>query len=61
MVELSDWTGLTFVLTQQLQVQEHHLPSSLASQLSFVHLQILAPSIFYHPDDHGSKYQNLRS
>ena len=59
MVGSSDWTELTFVLSQQLQFQEQHLPSSLASQLSFVHLQTLAPSKFFHPDNHESKFQVL--
>lgn len=53
MVESSGWTCLTFPLSPQLQIQiqELHLPSSLAGQFSFAQLQILAPSIFFHPDD----------
>jgi hypothetical protein len=61
MVESGDWSGLTFVLSPLVQLRDHRFPSSPASRLSSAHLQILAPSIFFRPDDHGSKYQNLSS
>lgn len=60
MVESCGWFVLVGFSPHELQVQATLLlPSSLINHFSFERLQIPAPSIFFHPEDCRTRYQNL--